>query len=80
MQVAAQANISAMWRTPKGVSVGLTAAAPVLEVVEARDGRRLPDLQRQLSSLGLLIIDELGFVPLPHTGTELLFEVFSLKP
>ena len=44
MQVAAQANISAMWSTPKGMSVGLTAAAPVLEVVEAMDGRRLLDL------------------------------------
>ena len=32
---------------------------------------------RQLSSLGLLIIDELGFVPLSRTGAELLFEVFS---
>ena len=62
------------------MSVGLTAAALFLEVVEAMDGRRLPDLQRQLSRLGLLIIDELGFVPLSHTETELLFEVFSLKP
>ena len=27
----------------------------------------------------LLIIDELGFVPLSKTGTELLFEVFSQR-
>ena len=45
--------------------------------MEARDERRLLDLQRQLSRLGLLIIDELGFVPLSPTGAELLFEVFS---
>ena len=40
--------------------------------------RRL-DLQRQLSRHKLLIIDELGFVPLSTTGTELLFEVFSQR-
>ena len=36
-------------------------------------------LQRQLSRLGLLIVDELGFVPLSPTGAELLFEVFSQR-
>ena len=45
-------------------SVGFTtAAALVHELMEARDERRLLNLQRQLSRLGLLIIDELGFVP-----------------
>ena len=29
--------------------------------------------------LGLLIIDELGFVPLSPTGAELLFEIFSQR-
>ena len=38
--------------------------------MEARDERRL---------LKLLIIDELGFVPLFRTGAELLFEVFSQR-
>jgi DNA replication protein DnaC len=27
----------------------------------------------------LLIIDELGFVPLSKSGAELLFEVFSIR-
>jgi len=36
-------------------------------------------LQRKLASLKLLIIDELGFVPLSKTGAELLFEVFSQR-
>ena len=45
--------------------------------MEARDERRLLNLQRQFSRLSLLIIDELGFVPLSRTGAELLFEVFS---
>ena len=44
----------------KGMSVGFTtAAALVHELMEARDERRLLNLQRQLSRLNLLIIDEL---------------------
>ena len=64
----------------RGMSVGFTtAAALVHEMMEARDERRLLNLQRQLSRLNLLIIDELGFVPLSRTGAELLFEVFSQR-
>ena len=33
----------------------------------------------QLAKYRLLIIDELGFVPLSKTGAELLFEVFSQR-
>ena len=64
----------------QGMSVGFTtAAALVHELMEARDERRLLNLQRQLSRLNLLIVDELGFVPLSPTGAELLFEVFSQR-
>ena len=64
----------------RGLSVGFTtAAALVHELIEARDERRLLNLQRQLARLKLLIIDELGFVPLSKTGAELLFEVFSQR-
>ena len=56
-----------------------TAAALVHELMEARDERRLLNLQRQLARFRLLIIDELGFVPLSTTGAELLFEVFSQR-
>ena len=64
----------------RGMSVGFpTAASLVHELMEARDERRLLNLQRQLSRLNLLIIDELGFVPLSRTGAELLFEVFSQR-
>ena len=64
----------------RGLSVGFTtAAALVNELLEARDQRRLLNLQWQLARLKLLIIDELGFVPLSHTGAELLFEVFSQR-
>ena len=59
------------------MSVGFTTAAALIhEMMEARDERRLLNLQRQLSRLNLLIINELGFVPLSRTGAELLFEVF----
>jgi hypothetical protein len=39
----------------------------------------LQRLQRQLAGLKLLIVDELGYVPLSPTGAELLFEVFSQR-
>ena len=35
--------------------------------------------QRQLAKVKLLIIDELGFVPLSKTGAELLFELISQR-
>ena len=64
----------------RGLSVGFTtAAALVHQLIEARDERRLLNLQRRLARLKLLIIDELGFVPLSKTGAELLFEVFSQR-
>ena len=50
-----------------------------LELIEARDEKRLLRLQRQLTGYKLLIIDELGYVPLSTTGAELLFEVFSQR-
>jgi DNA replication protein DnaC len=64
----------------KGLSVGfITAAALVHELIEARDEKRLLRLQRQVAGYKLLIIDELGYVPLSQTGAELLFEVFSQR-
>jgi DNA replication protein DnaC len=64
----------------KGLSVGfVTAAALVHELIEARDEKRLLRLQRQLAAYKLLIIDELGYVPLSQAGAELLFEVFSQR-
>src|SRR3712207_3088842 len=64
----------------RGLSVGFTtAAALVHELLEARDEKRLLRLQKQLIDYKLLIIDELGFVPLSKSGAELLFEVFSQR-
>ena len=47
--------------------------------MEARDERRLLKLQAQLAAVKLLIVDELGYVPLSQTGAELLFEIFSQR-
>ena len=56
-----------------------TAAAIVHELIEARDEKRLLRLQKQMATVELLIIDELGFVPLSKTGAELLFELISQR-
>ncbi len=64
----------------KGLAVGFTtAAALVNELHEARDEKRLLRLQRQLAGYKLLIVDELGYVPLSPTGAELLFETISQR-
>ena len=64
----------------KGMAVGFTtAAALVNELMEARDERRLLRFQKQTAGHKLLIIDELGFVPLSRTGAELLFELISQR-
>ena len=47
--------------------------------MEARDERRLLKLQAQLAAVKLLIVDELGYVPLSQTGAELLFEIVSQR-
>jgi DNA replication protein DnaC len=58
----------------KGHRVRFTAAASLVhELMEAKDDKRLLRFQK------LMIIDELGFVPLSKTGAEMLFEIFSLR-
>ena len=47
--------------------------------MEARDEKRILRLQRELQTVKLLIVDELGYVPLSPTGAELLFEVLSQR-
>ena len=64
----------------RGISVGFaTASALVHQLMEANDERRLLNLQKKLARFKLLIIDELGFVPLSKTGAELLFEIISQR-
>jgi DNA replication protein DnaC len=56
-----------------------TAAALVHELIEANDERRLLRMQKTITRQELLIIDELGYVPLSKTGAELLFEIISQR-
>jgi DNA replication protein DnaC len=70
-----------------------TAAALVSELIEARDDKHLLRFQpgspasglcllgweKQLASYELLIVDQLGYVPLSKSGAELLFETFSQR-
>ena len=64
----------------KGLGVRFaTAPHLVHELIEARDEKRLLRLQAQLARVNLLIVDELGYVPLSQTGSELLFDVFSRR-
>jgi DNA replication protein DnaC len=57
----------------------VTAASLVHELIEARDEKSLLRYQKQLARYELLIVDELGFVPLSKSGAELLFEVLSQR-
>ena len=49
----------------------------VRELVEARDDRQLARLHRRYGRVPLLILDELGFVPLDKTEAELLFNLLA---
>ena len=63
----------------KGYRVRFTTAAGLVhELMGAVHEKRLLRSQKQLAAHPLLIIDELGFVPLSRTGAELLFE--DLQP
>ena len=54
----------------KGLGVRFaTAPHLVHELIEARDEKRLLRLQAQLARVNLLIVDELGYVPLSQTGS-----------
>lgn len=64
----------------RGLSVRFTTAASrVREWIEARDEKRLLRFQKNRARQELLIIDELGFVPLSKTGAAMLFAVFSQR-
>src|SRR5206468_11745013 len=64
----------------KGLSVGFSTAASLTRaLIEAQNERRLSRLQHRMASYQLLIIDDLGYVPISQTGGELLFEVVSQR-
>ena len=56
-----------------------TAIDLVTKLEEAKDENRLSKLMCKLNKPHLLIIDELGFVPLSDNGARLLFDVFAKR-
>lgn len=56
-----------------------TAPALARELVEAHDDKSLQRTFKKLMRAKLLIIDELGYVPLTKSSAELFFEVFSRR-
>lgn len=56
-----------------------SVATLVHEMLEANDERQLLRLQKSIARSQLLILDELGYVPLSKTGAELLFEIISAR-
>lgn len=60
------------------LSVGfITAASLMRRLTETGDEQHVTRLRRQLTRYKVLIIDELGYVPLSTVAAELLFEVVS---
>lgn len=55
----------------------VTASKLANDLVEARDAYKLSNLLNRYSKVKLLIIDELGYLPLGRTDAELLFQVIS---
>jgi DNA replication protein DnaC len=54
-----------------------TAAGLINQLTEAQAGLRLSQIQKALSKLDLLIIDEIGYVPFSERGAELFFQVVA---
>ena len=55
----------------------ITGCGLVNELTEARDEKRLRALIKRYFNFGLLVIDELGYVPFSKQGAELLFQVLA---
>ncbi|WP_188208283.1 IS21-like element helper ATPase IstB [Alkalibacillus aidingensis] len=55
-----------------------TVASLVNKLIEANQNGNLPKLIKQIEKLDLLVLDELGYIPLHKEGAELLFQVISM--
>jgi len=55
----------------------VTGCGLVNELIEARDDKSLRRTMKKYFNYGLLIIDELGYVPFSKEGAELLFQVLA---
>jgi len=55
----------------------VTGAGLVNDLIEARHERAISRYTQKLSRFGLLILDELGYVPFSREGSQLLFQVLA---
>jgi DNA replication protein DnaC len=55
-----------------------TVASLVNKLLEANEKGNLNKLYKQIEKLDLLILDELGYIPLHKQGAELLFQIISM--
>lgn len=64
----------------QGLSVRFITACQLINLlVEARDSRVLSSITRRFSRYTVLILDELGYLPLSKVDSELLFQVISQR-
>jgi DNA replication protein DnaC len=64
----------------KGHSVLFTSAIEVINTLSAAKGAgRLKQELKKYTTPALLILDELGYLPIDKTGADLLFQVISLR-
>ncbi len=55
----------------------ISGCALANELIEARDEKFLSRVMKRYAAYGLLIVDELGYVPFSKEGAELLFQVLA---
>lgn len=64
----------------QGINVRFTTTAQLVNLlVEARDSRILSSITSRYARYKLLLLDELGYVPLSKADSELLFQVISQR-
>ena len=64
----------------KNIPVYFTSAARLAnDLMEARDEYSLSKLHHKLAKHRLLIIDEIGYVPLSNTGAELMYDIINQR-
>lgn len=56
-----------------------TAASLTHQLIEARSEKKLLRLTKQIDQSALLIVDELGYVPLTQEGAQLFFGILSQR-
>ncbi|ENH97929.1 transposase (26), partial [Gracilibacillus halophilus YIM-C55.5] len=56
----------------------ITVASLANKLIEANQKGNLPKMMKQIEKLDLLVLDELGYIPLHKEGAELIFQVISM--